>query len=39
MKPVVGVMPLWDEEKEDIRMLPGYMDGVSQAGGMPVIFP
>ena len=39
MKPVVGVMPLWDEEKEDIRMLPGYMDGVSQAGGLPVIFP
>jgi len=39
MKPIVGVMPLWDEEKDSIWMLPGYMDGISQAGGIPVIFP
>lgn len=39
MKPVVGVMPLWDEEKESIWMLPGYMDGVSRAGATPIIFP
>ena len=39
MKPVVGVMPLWDEEKENIRMLPAYMDGISLAGGLPILFP
>ena len=39
MKPVVGVLPLWDEEKENIRMLPAYMDGISLAGGLPILFP
>ncbi len=39
MKPVVGVMPLWDETKDSIWMLPGYMDGILQAGGLPVVFP
>ncbi len=31
MKPVIGVMPLWDDEKDSIWMLPGYMDGIKQA--------
>ena len=39
MKPLVGVMPLWDEERESIWMLPGYMDGIAQAGATPFIFP
>ena len=39
MKPIVGVMPLWDEEKDSLWMLPGYLDGLRQAGGLPVIFP
>ena len=39
MKPIVGVMPLWDEEKDSLWMLPGYLDGIRQAGGLPVIFP
>ena len=39
MKPIIGVMPLWDDEKESIWMLPGYMDGIHQAGGIPVILP
>jgi putative glutamine amidotransferase len=39
MKPIVGVMPLWDEEKDSIWMLPGYLDGISQAGGLPIMFP
>ena len=38
-KPVVGVMPLWDDEKESIWMLPGYLDGITEAGGLPVILP
>ena len=39
MKRIVGVMPLWDDEKDSIWMLPGYLDGVRQAGGLPIIFP
>lgn len=39
MKPIVGIMPLWDDEKDSIWMLPGYMDGISQAGATPIIFP
>lgn len=39
MKPVIGVMPLWDDEKDSIWMLPGYMDGINEAGGLPIIFP
>ena len=39
MKPSVGVMPLWDDEKDSLWMLPGYLDGITQEGGLPVIFP
>lgn len=39
MKPIIGVMPLWDDEKQSIWMLPGYLDGLRQAGGLPVVFP
>ncbi len=38
-KPVVGVMPLWDDEKDSMWMLPGYFDGISEAGGIPIMFP
>lgn len=39
MKKVIGVMPLWDDEKESLWMLPGYPDGIREAGGLPFIFP
>lgn len=39
MKPVIGVIPLFDEEKDSIWMVPGYMEGVRSAGGLPVILP
>ena len=39
MKLVIGVMPLVDEKKDSLWMLPGYMDGISAAGGIPVMFP
>lgn len=39
LKPVVGVMPLWDAERESLWMLPGYLDGLGQAGATAVIFP
>lgn len=39
MKPIIGVMPLWDDEKQSLWMLPGYFDGLVQAGGLPIMFP
>lgn len=39
LKPIIGVMPLWDDERESIWMLPGYMDGLVQAGAVPIILP
>lgn len=39
MKPVIGVIPLFDEEKDSIWMLPGYMDGIRAADALPMILP
>ncbi|MCD8373335.1 MAG: gamma-glutamyl-gamma-aminobutyrate hydrolase family protein [Clostridia bacterium] len=39
MNPIIAVTPLWDDEKQSIWMLPGYMDGIKEAGGIPVILP
>lgn len=38
-KPIVGVMPLYDDEKNSLWMLPGYLDGIYRAGGIPLMFP
>ena len=38
-RPVIGVIPLWDEDLESVWMYPGYMDGIEKAGGLPVILP
>ena len=38
-KPVIGLMPLWDEKLCSYWMLPGYMDGITAAGGIPVMLP
>ena len=38
-KPFVGVVPLYDSEKESFWMLPGYMEGIEAAGGIPVMLP
>ena len=35
MKPIVAVMPLWDDDKESIWMLPGYLDGLLEALYLP----
>ena len=34
-KPVIGVVPLWDDEKNSIWMLPNYLDGLLAAGAAP----
>jgi putative glutamine amidotransferase len=38
-KPIIGVLPLVDKEKESYWMLPGYMKGIEDAGGIPVMMP
>lgn len=39
MKPVIGLIPLVDEQRESLWMLPGYMDGIANAGGLPIMLP
>lgn len=39
MKPVIGLIPLYDDEKESYWMLPGYMKGLEQCGALPVMLP
>lgn len=38
-KPLVGLVPLVDEERDSYWMLPGYMKGIELAGGVPVMLP
>ncbi len=38
-KPWIGVVPLVDEEKKSYWMLPGYMEGIREAGGIPLMLP
>lgn len=39
MAPIIALTPLIDTKKDSLWMLPGYMDGISQAGGIPVMLP
>ncbi|TWH83627.1 putative glutamine amidotransferase [Sedimentibacter saalensis] len=36
-KPMIGIVPLYDEIKESYWMLPGYMEGIERAGGIKVL--
>jgi putative glutamine amidotransferase len=38
-RPLIGVTPIWDEKKDSIWMLPGYMQGLEEAGAVPAILP
>lgn len=39
MKPIIGIVPLVDIEKESYWMLPGYMKAIEQAGGIGIMLP
>lgn len=39
MKPTIGIMPLYDNERKSIWMLPGYLELVEKNGGIPLILP
>jgi len=38
-RPLIGIIPLYDEDKESYWMLPGYMKGIEMAGGLPLMLP
>lgn len=38
-RPLIGIVPLVDYGRESLWMLPGYMDGVMEAGGVPFMLP
>ena len=39
MKPMIGLVSLYDETKESYWMLPGYAQGLEDAGAIPVVLP
>ena len=38
-RPLIGLIPLVDDERESYWMLPGYMQGIIEAGGTPIMLP
>lgn len=38
-KPMIGVMPLMDHERDSYWMLPGYMRGLEEQGAVPLMPP
>ncbi len=38
-RPVIGVMPGYDREKDRLYTAAGYMEGVAGAGGLPFLLP
>lgn len=39
MRPLIGVIPLYDDERDSIWMVPGYLEGLREAGAIPLILP
>ena len=39
MRPVIGLIPLYDDEKDSYWMLPGYMKVLEQCGALPLMLP
>lgn len=37
--PQIGIIPLVDIQRDSYWMLPGYMEGIADAGGLPVMLP
>ena len=38
-RPLIGLVPLMDYQRASYWMLPGYMQGIEEAGGVPVMLP
>ena len=39
MKKIIGLIPLYDDEKESYWMLPGYMKALEACGALPIMLP
>ncbi len=39
MRPVIGLIPLYDDDKESYWMLPEYMKVIEKCGGLPIMLP
>lgn len=39
MRKIIGIMPLYDDERESYWMLPGYMTMLEEAGAIPMMLP
>ena len=37
-RPLIGVVPLWDDTLNSLWMLPGYFDGIAEAGGICLLY-
>lgn len=38
-KKLIAVLPLWDEDKQSLWMLPNYFKAIQAAGGIPIMLP
>lgn len=39
MRPLIGIVPLWDSVRDSQWMLPGYPEHIHAAGGVPIQLP
>ncbi|WP_029323785.1 gamma-glutamyl-gamma-aminobutyrate hydrolase family protein [Butyrivibrio sp. AE3004] len=39
MRPVIGLIPLYDDSKDSLWMLPGYMNVIKNCNGLPIMLP
>lgn len=37
--PIIGLVPLWDDEKQCVWMEQDYLEAITLAGGIPIILP
>jgi len=38
-KPIIGVLPQLNSKEKKIWVSPAYMNGIIEAGGLPVVLP
>ena len=38
-KPIIGILPLYDPQKNSYWMLPQYLEAIQACGGLPLILP
>ena len=36
---LIGIIPLWDSARDSFWLIPGYMDGLTREGALPVMLP